>query len=91
MKAISLAIQKIWPMLKFLKSESNFKVKVQGQKFWYQQKGLAIRNTHVNYEALSPTIQKIWPMLKFLQTDRQTDGQAKNYMLGGIKIYPVCA
>ena len=28
MKALSLAIQTIWPMLKFLKSGSNFKVKV---------------------------------------------------------------
>jgi hypothetical protein len=41
-------------------------------------------------KALSLTVQKIWPMLKFLQTDRQTDGQAKNYMppifrYGGIK------
>jgi hypothetical protein len=27
MKALSLTIQKIWPMLKFLKSGSNFKVK----------------------------------------------------------------
>jgi UbiD family decarboxylase len=31
-------------------------------------------------KTLSPVIQKIWPMLKFLQTDRQTGGQAKNYM-----------
>jgi hypothetical protein len=27
MKALSLTIKKIWPMLKFLKSGSNFKVK----------------------------------------------------------------
>jgi hypothetical protein len=32
MKAQSLAIQKIWPMFKFLKSESNFKVKVTWSK-----------------------------------------------------------
>jgi hypothetical protein len=32
MKAISLAIQKIWPMLKFLKSGSNFNVKVTRSK-----------------------------------------------------------
>jgi hypothetical protein len=40
-------------------------------------------------KALSLTTQKIWPMLKFF-ADRQTDGQAKNYMppifrYGGIK------
>jgi hypothetical protein len=32
MKALSLAIEKIWPMLKFLKSGSNFKVKVPRSK-----------------------------------------------------------
>jgi hypothetical protein len=29
---ISLSIQKIWPMFKFLKSKSNFKVKVRRSK-----------------------------------------------------------
>jgi hypothetical protein len=32
MKSISLAIQNIWPILKFLKSGSNFKVKVTRSK-----------------------------------------------------------
>jgi hypothetical protein len=32
MKALSLTIQKIWPMLKFLKCRSNFKVKVWRSK-----------------------------------------------------------
>jgi hypothetical protein len=32
MKALSLTIQKIWPMLKFLKSRSNVKVKVTRSK-----------------------------------------------------------
>jgi hypothetical protein len=32
MKALSLTIQMIWPMLKFLKSGSNFKVKVTRSK-----------------------------------------------------------
>jgi hypothetical protein len=41
-------------------------------------------------KSLLLAIQKTWPMLKFLKTDRQTDGQAKNYMppifpYGGIK------
>jgi hypothetical protein len=34
MNALSLAIQKMWPMLKFLKSGSNFKVKVTRYKFF---------------------------------------------------------
>jgi hypothetical protein len=32
MKSLSLTIQNIWPMLKFLKSGSNFKVKVRRSK-----------------------------------------------------------
>jgi hypothetical protein len=69
-------------MLKFLKSGSNFKVKVT--KFGTNRKVLSL-GTHIrNMKALSLAIQKIWPMLKFLQrdkqTDRQTDEQAKNYM-----------
>jgi hypothetical protein len=32
MKSLSLAIQKIWPILMFLKSGSNFKVKVTRSK-----------------------------------------------------------
>jgi hypothetical protein len=47
MKSLSLTIQKIWPMLKFLKSGLNFKVKVTMSK----KKGLVIRNTHMKYES----------------------------------------
>jgi hypothetical protein len=50
-KTLSLTIQKIWPMLKFLKSGSNFKVKVTKSKFWYQLKGLVIRHTHMKCES----------------------------------------
>jgi hypothetical protein len=47
-------------------------VKLQGQKFWYQYKGLVIRYTHM--KSLSDMANvKVF-------ADRQTDGQAKNYM-----------
>ena len=31
-------------------------------------------------KALSHTIQKLWPIYKFLRTNKQINGQAKNYM-----------
>jgi hypothetical protein len=68
MKPLSLAIQKIWPMLEFLKSKSNIKVKVTRSKILVPIKGLVIRITHMKYEPLSLAIQKIWPMLKFLKS-----------------------
>jgi hypothetical protein len=77
MKALSLAIQKIWPMLKFLKSGSNFKVKIQ--EIWYQKKGLAIRNTHMKYESSITCHSKDMANVVVF-ADRQTDGHAKNYM-----------
>jgi hypothetical protein len=70
MKALSLTIQKIWLMLKgFFKVGQTSRLRSEGPKFWYQEKGLVIRNTHMKYE--SPI--KIWPMLKFLHKDKQTD------------------
>ena len=53
MKALPLLVKKLWPRLKFLKSRSNFKVKVTRSKIWYPLKGLVTRNVHVKYA--SPT------------------------------------
>jgi hypothetical protein len=51
-KALSLTIQKIWPKLKFIKSGSNFKVKVKNYgtiriMVTYHYKVLVIRNTNL--------------------------------------------
>ena len=65
MKAIILTVKKLWPRLKFLKSMSNFKVKVIRQKkIWYVVKCLVTTNTHVKYE--SPVSNG--PMFKFLKS-----------------------
>jgi hypothetical protein len=50
-KTLSLAIQKIWPMLKFLKSGSNFKVKVTKSNILVPREGLVIRNKYMKYES----------------------------------------
>jgi hypothetical protein len=68
MEPLSLAIQKIWPMLKFLKSKLNFKVKRS------KKKGLVIKNTHMKYE--SPITYHSKDMANVFadrQTDKQTD------------------
>ena len=76
-------------MLKFLKSGSNFKVKrSQGQKFWYQKKGLVIKNTHVKYESSITYHSKDMANVKVFadrQTDRQTDKQTNRRT--GQKLY----
>jgi regulation of enolase protein 1 (concanavalin A-like superfamily) len=51
MKALSLAIQKILPMLKFLKLGSNFKVKVTRSKTLAPIERSCYKNTHMNYES----------------------------------------
>ena len=71
MKVPSLAIQKLGPMLKFLKSRSNFKVK--RSKIWYPQKGLVKRNKHVIYQSPSTYHSKV--IAKDKVSDRMTEWQ----------------
>jgi hypothetical protein len=87
MKSLSLAIQKIWPMLKFLNSGSNFKVKVLMVPLEC--------SCHKEYTYEIPITYHLKDMANIKvfadrQTDRQTDGQVKNYIppifrYGGIK------
>ena len=73
MKALSLIIKKLWPMLKFFQRSRS---RSQVQNLWYRWKGLVIRITHAKYERLiSKSKKKLLPMLKFFdgQTDRQTE------------------
>jgi hypothetical protein len=67
MKALSLASQKIWPMLKFLKSGSNFKVT--------RSKSLVPieRNTHMKYESPITYHSKDMANVKVFEMDRQMD------------------
>jgi hypothetical protein len=74
MKALSLAIPKIWPMLKFLKSGSNFKVKVTRSKILVPIKGLVIRNTHMKYESPITCHSRDMANVKVF-ADRQTNRQ----------------
>jgi hypothetical protein len=74
MKALSLAIQKIGLMLKFLKSGSNFKVKATRSKIMVpiEYKGLVIRNTHMKYESPITCHSKDMANIEVF-ADRQTD------------------
>jgi hypothetical protein len=77
MKAVSLAIQKILPMLKFLKSGSNFKVKVTRSKLLVPiERPCHKKHTYeipITYHSKDMANVKVF-------ADRQTDRQAKNYM-----------
>jgi lauroyl/myristoyl acyltransferase len=69
MKAISLAIQTIWPMLTLFKSGSNFKGQGHKIKSYNTNKKVLSWGRHIlNMKALSLAIQKIWPMLTFLKS-----------------------
>jgi hypothetical protein len=73
MKALSLAIQKIWPMLKFLKSRSNFKVKVTRSRIGTNRKFLSL-GTHMKYESPITYHSKDMANVKVF-ADRQTNRQ----------------
>ena len=65
MKALTLLVRKLWPMLKFFKRRSTSRS--QGQKLWYPVKGLVTRNTHVQYESPISSGKKFMAKLKFFQ------------------------
>ena len=51
----------------FSKSRSKSRSRPLGKKYWYQQKGLATRNTHVKYEIPITFALKIMAKVKFFQ------------------------
>ena len=68
MKGLSLLIRKLWPMLKFFKSRSNFKVKVMRSNYGTMWKVLSQGIHMCNMKDLSSPVIKLWPRLKFLFT-----------------------
>ena len=65
MKALSLTIEKLWPMLKFFsKVGQRSQSRSQGQKLWYCWKGLVIRITHAKYERLISKGKKVMANVK---------------------------
>jgi hypothetical protein len=77
MKAVSPTIQKIWSMFKFLKSGSNIKVKVTMSKIMVPIE----RSCHKEHTYEIPITYHSEDMANVkVFADRQTNGQAKNYM-----------
>jgi regulation of enolase protein 1 (concanavalin A-like superfamily) len=66
MKSLSLTTQNIWSMLKFLKSKSNFKVKVTRSNIMIPIER-SCHKEHI-YEIPITYTQNIWSMLKFLKS-----------------------
>ena len=65
MKALSLHVRKLWPRLKFFsKVGQTSRSRSQGQKLWYQEKGLVTRKTHVQYESFISSAKKVMAKVK---------------------------
>ena len=49
----------------FFKVGQKSRSRSRGKKFWFQQKGLATRNTHVKYESPTSFGSKVMPKVEF--------------------------
>ena len=103
MKALSLIIQRLWPMLKFFSKvgQRSRSKRSHVQNLWYRWKGLVIRITHAKYERPISKGKKVIANIKvFWRTDRRTDGQTDRRTdrvitighppSGGALIKPIC-
>ena len=65
-KALSLLVKKLWSGLSFFsKVGQKSRSRSQRKNFYYQQKGLATRNTHVKYESPVSFGSKVMAKVKF--------------------------
>ena len=65
MKALSLVVRKLWPRYSFSKVGQTSRSR--SQKLWYYVKGLATRNTHVQYESPITSGKKVMATVKVFQ------------------------
>ena len=81
MKALSLIIKKLWPMLKFFFSKVGQRSRSRShiQNIWYRWKGLVIRITYAKYERPISKGKKVMANVKVFdgQTDRRTEGRTE--------------
>ena len=67
-KALSLFCSKVMVKVKFFsKVGQKSRSRSRGKKIWFQQEGLATRNTHVKYESPISFGSKVVAKVKFLQ------------------------
>ena len=66
-KALSILVQKLWSRLIFSKVGQTSRSRSRGKTFYFQQKGLATRNTHVKYESPISFGSKVMAKVKFFQ------------------------
>ena len=75
-KALSLLDQKLLSRLSFFsKVGQKSRSRSRGKKFWFQQEGLATRNTHVKYESPISFGSKVVAKVKFFQKKVKSQGQ----------------
>ena len=58
-KSLSLLVQKLW---------SRLRSRSRGKEFWFQQEGLARRNTHVKYKSPISCGSKVVAKVKFFKS-----------------------
>ena len=73
MKAPSLSIKKLWPMLVFSKIRQSSRSRSQVQNLWHRWKGHVLRITHAKYERLISDGKKVMAYVKVF------DGQSDYY------------
>ena len=78
MKALSLRIKKLWPMLKFFKVGQRSRSRSHVQNLWLCQKGLVIRYTHAKYESLISYNKKVMANVKVFFSKVGQRSQAQN-------------
>ena len=86
MKALAIPVRKLWPRLKFLKSRSNFKVKVTRSKNFCTCGNVSPQEMYIcNIEALRLLVRELSPRLKiFLEVGRTS----RSRLLGQKLWYP---
>ena len=81
MKTLSLVVRKLWPRLKFIKSRSNFKVKVTRSKIMVPSERSCHKNTHVQYGSPITSSKKVMAKVKvfFTHTRRRRHGRRRRH------------
>ena len=74
-KALSLLERKLWPRLKFFKSQTS-RSSSQGTQLWYHVKGLVTRNIHVQYKSPISSGKKVMAKVQVFVHASNADAEA---------------
>ena len=78
MKALSLMVKKLWPMLKFSKVGQTSRSRSRGQKLWYHVKGLVSRNTFEQYQSPITSGKKVMAKVNFFKVGQTSRSRSQS-------------